>query len=394
MGQGRTREAWRATAVLVVTLATSCGGLAETGVITVGGDAGQAHDTGTRPSHPDATTRDTGGTKVDAGHDATTPKHDAALPKADSGVDAADAAPPCSSQCAVGDPCTTNVMCASDVCTLGACAPGATLFAGDLADGKLLRYTVAQDAGPSLSTEVDAAHANGAIVDPAGNLLVGDFTDGTLLRFRGPYGTIEPIGSLSGVEDPQALTRVDDEVWVANSGKGEIDRVAFGDGGAPMLEGKITDHITDDIRQIAWYAEARVAYVTLCCGTNDVLVLSVAADHTASLVATLTGNGLDNPNGVVVSPWNELFVANSGAGTILRYTLDASGNATPHGIIAGNGLSVPVAMAFTPWGELYVTNQGTNTLSRFTFDETHTVTPNGTFSPAPYVTGGWLWIAP
>lgn len=381
---------------MVVALAAGCGGLAETGVITQGGDAGRPHDGGSPPKTPDATRPDARATHVDAGHDATTPRHDAPPPRIDAGVgaDATDATPPCTSQCAVGAPCTANAMCASDVCTLGACAPGATLFAGDLADGKLLRYTVTQDAGPVLSTEVDAAHANGMMVDAVGDLLVGDFTDGTLLRFRGPYGTIMPIGSLSGIADPQALTGVDDEVWVANSGKGEIHCVAFADGGTPMLAGKITADITDDIRQVAWYAAARVAYVTLCCGTDDILVLSVNTSHAASLVTTLTGNGLDNPNGVVLSPWNELFVANSGAGTVLRYTLDASGNATPNGFIAGNGLSVPVGMAFTPWGELYVTNQGTNTLSRFTFDETHTVTPNGTFSPAPYVTGGWLWIAP
>jgi hypothetical protein len=392
-----------ASAILVA--GASCGSLVETGELSPETDGGHhPGDAETQRRHEAATSEagvearkeaaasDTGsGRSADA---STRPPDPDASSHVDAHKDAHDAAPACMADCATGTACTVNAACASGVCMDGTCAAGATLFAGDVMNGMVLRYTVTKTGAPVLSLAIASPHANAPIVAPSGELFVGDFTDGTLLRFLDPYGAPVANGSISGLADPQALVFVDHELWVANSGSGGVVQLAFGDAGAVSATKTFTSGLSQSIRGIAWDSAARVAYVPLCCGTNEIAMFSVAADDSTTALPTFVDTRLDNPNGIVLSPWNELFVANAGQNNVLRYTLDGAGNPTANGAVTGNGLSTPVSIAFTPWGEMYVTDQGTNMLSRFTFDSAHAVTPNGTFSPAPHVVGGWLYIAP
>jgi hypothetical protein len=392
-----------ATAVLLA--GGSCGSLVETGELSPATDGGhQPSDAATQRSREAATSdaralarkeaaaRDTGsGPSVDA---STKPPGPDAGAHADAKTDAHDAPPACTANCATGTACTVSSACASGVCTDGTCAAGATLLAGDVTNGMVLRYTVTKTGAPVLSLAIPSPHANAPIVAASGELFVGDFTDGMLMRFLDPYGTPVPNGSIPGLDDPQALVLVDHQLWAASSGSGSIVQLAFGDAGAASVAQTITSGLSEEIRGIAWNGAARVAYVTLCCGTDEIAMFSVAADDSTTALSVYRDTLLDNPNGIVLSPWNELFVANAGQDTILRYTLDDAGAPTANGAVTGNGLSTPVSIAFTPWGEMYVTDQGTNMLSRFAFDSAHTATPNGTFSPAPSIVGGWLYIAP
>jgi hypothetical protein len=73
----------------------------------------------------------------------------------------------------------------------------------------------------------------------------------------------------------------------------------------------------------------------------------------------ITGNGLNGPDGIVLTSWGELLVADYYGNTISRFSIDAQGNATSNGTISGNELSNPTSLALAPWGELFVGNQGT-----------------------------------
>ena len=103
----------------------------------------------------------------------------------------------------------------------------------------------------------------------------------------------------------------------------------------------------------------------------------------------LSGNGIANPEGLVLAPWGEMLVPNFGNGAggvasepgheLLRYALDSQGRPKANGTIQGNGLNGPCYAAFAPWGELFVVNTVDATISRFTFDSSHAVIPHGTF---------------
>jgi hypothetical protein len=99
-------------------------------------------------------------------------------------------------------------------------------------------------------------------------------------------------------------------------------------------------------------------------------------DGGAQPLATITTS---HPDGMVLMPWGELFVADLSDNSIERFLVDGQGNATPNGHITGNGLSSPLGIVLAPWGEIFVGNEGTGTLSRFTFDSSHTAVSNGTF---------------
>ena len=231
------------------------------------------------------------------------------------------------------------------------------------------------------------ASANYSAIGPTGELFVGSYGGGFIQRYLNPLTTLTPNGTIPGVSGPELVIFVDQQLWVANSGAGNIQQFSFNAAGVVANAGVISAGLNGNLRGIAWAPTSRVAYATLCCGTNTVQPYLVAANDTVTALTPFGGNGLSNPNGDVVTPWGELFIANSGANSIVRYSLSATGVATANGTITGNSLSTPVAMAFAPWGEMYVTNQGNNTLSRFTFDANHNATANGAFATAPYAAG-------
>jgi hypothetical protein len=120
---------------------------------------------------------------------------------------------------------------------------------------------------------------------------------------------------------------------------------------------------------------------------NQTPVLRFEVEDTGPLVpiSSIPANLLNDPDGVVFSPWGELFVGNrhgnvgGGTGSISRFTFDGSGNFIPNGTIT-NGLDSVHDMAFSPTGELFAVNSESNTVSRFIFDGANSAIPNGVIS--------------
>jgi hypothetical protein len=300
-------------------------------------------------------------------------------------------------------------------------AGAATMFLSDGISSAVYRYALRPGVDPVLNDTITVTApggtgtqqtATGMAMSPAGELFVADFSTGAIFRVLSPLGTPATNGSavVSGIGNPEEIRFVDDELWVPNVTSAcsttpeSIVRVGFDVQGNASLAGTVTAGSIGANRGMLWVAATRDLYIGQCDPVDAIQHYRVAADHSATALTPLTGNGLYNPHGMVLTPWGELIVANAGQAvspgmSLLRFTLDAQGNATPNGTISGNGLDFPIGLAFAPWGELFAVNQGTATLSRFTFDSVHAAVPNGTFViPGPTVAEqgglGWILIVP
>jgi hypothetical protein len=295
------------------------------------------------------------------------------------------------------------------------------MFLSDGISSAVYRYEVRPGADPVLNDTVTVAApggtgiqstAAGMAMSSAGELFVADLSTGGIFRFLSPLGTPMANGSavVTGIVNPEEIRFVDDELWVPNvtlacsTTPESIVRVAFDAQGNASAAGTVTTGSVGANRGMLWVPATRDLYLSQCDPVDAIQHYRVAADHTATALTAITGNGLYNPHGMVLTPWGELLVANAGLAVspgmaLLRFTLDSQGNATANGTIPGNGLNLPIGLAFAPWGELFAVNQGTGTISRFTFDSAHAAVANGTFHiPGPTVPQagglGWILIVP
>jgi len=259
----------------------------------------------------------------------------------------------------------------------------ATLFVADYGTGRVYRLALAANAEPVITNTLALTGALSPIVLANGDLLVSELAAGVLVRYATPLATPTANGSISGFglgPSMSKLAAVDGELWIVNPSGGNVTRLASVTQGAVSSPGTMP---ALNGRGLVFDATRRRAYVTECCGINTLLQFDVAADGTPTAVPPLSGIGLDNPHGMIVTPWSELFVANAGNGSIARFTLDPRGIPTPNGTITSNNLATPIDMALTPWGELLVTNLSNNMLSRFRFDSAHNALAVGSFPMPP-----------
>ena len=293
----------------------------------------------------------------------------------------------------------------------------ATMFLSDGISSAVYRYEVRPGADPVLNDTITVTApggpaaqqtATGMAMNADGELFVANYSSGSIFRFLSPLGTPVANGSavVTGIVNPEEIRFVDDELWVPNvtldcsTTPESIVRIAFDAQGAASAAGTVTTGSVGANRGMLWVPATRDLYVSQCASVNAIQHYRVAADRTATALTPITGSELNNPEGMVVTSWSELIVANSGPASnpgtsLLRLTVDAQGNATQNGLISGNGLNFPVGLAFTPWGELFAVNEATGTISRFTFDATHAAVPDGVVDiPGPTVTseGGLAWI--
>ncbi len=285
----------------------------------------------------------------------------------------------------------------------------ATMFLPNSLSNFVYRYAITPTGDPALSGMLALEHAQAVALSPGGELLVGDYSGSDrIYRIGKPLDALtagDPITGL-GLNWPQEMRFVDDELWVLNSADhactGEpqnITRVAFDGTGKASMAGTVTTGLTGANRGLLWVPATRDLFVTQCTPMDAIQHFRVATDHTVTALPAITGMGLANPHGMVMTAWGELLVANFNTRNILRFTVDAQGAATAAGSIDGNGLSSPVGMALTDWGELFVVNQGDGSVSRFTFAADHTAIPNGNFNThVPSQAGrygiGWIVLAP
>lgn len=286
----------------------------------------------------------------------------------------------------------------------------ATMFLSDGISSAVYRYALRPGVDPVLNDTITVTAPGGTgaqstltgmAMSSAGELFVGDLSTGGIFRFLSPLGTPTANGSVvvAGITTVEEIRFVDDELWVPNvtaaacsTTPESIVRVGFDAQGTASLAGTVTAAGSIGAnRGMLWVPATRDLYISQCYPVDTIQHYRIAADDTATLLTPITGNGLNNPSGLVLTPWGELLVANAGlAGSpgmaLLRFTLDSQGNATANGTIPGNGLNLPIEIAFAPWGELFAVNQGTGTVSRFTFDSAHAAVANGTFPiPGPTV---------
>ncbi len=359
---------------------TSGGG--STGASNTGVDAAQADRPATGDTQADAPIWDSQGGSTDSGAAADRQPTVDAVDAPVSGVDGA------SSDASAAEGGSTSV---------------ATMFISDSLNGAVYRFNVSPGSDPVLTGKLTSVSASGMAVLSTGELAVAQYTStGDILRFKSPQTTATPNGSISGLGTSyiEWLAVVDNELWADNTAylacstePESVVRISFDGQGTASAAGTVTAGLVGADRATLWDPTTRSFYVTQCSAANNpsgtfyIQHFQVAADHTATPLTAITGQGLDNPHGMVITPWGELLVANAGFASapgkqMLRFKLDSQGNVTPNGTVDDDSLNLPIDLAFAPWGELFVVNNGTATISRFTFDTAHNAKLNGTFQLA------------
>ena len=275
----------------------------------------------------------------------------------------------------------------------------ATFFVSDSINNAVYRFSLTPTTDPVLTATLHPAFQPAAIgLAPTGELLVAQNTDnGGIARYTKPLTTLTPNGSIDGLGTSRVwdMAIVDGELWAGNStlncstDPASIIRVKFDASGTASAAGTITTGLVGADRGLLWNPATRSLFVGQCYPVNVIQHYQVATDESVTVGDALSDNAINNPEGMVLSPWGELFVPNFGNGLggtasgpgkqLLRYTLDADGAPAPNGTIEGNGLNGPCYGSFTPWGELLVVNNVDGTLSRFTFDSSHSPIAHGTF---------------
>jgi hypothetical protein len=292
----------------------------------------------------------------------------------------------------------------------GSVVTTATMFLTNSISGAVYRYGIASGVAPVLNDTISgipsgsAAYgqttATGAAMSPAGELFVADLRDNSIYRFLSPLGTPTPNGTITGagLSNPEEMRFVDDQLWIPNlvatscsTSPENVVQVSFdAQGRASAISTPLAGSVASN-RGMLWVPATRDFYESACSPANSVQHYTVASDETVTALAPITGNGLNNPSGMAMAPWGELFVVNSGTSQLLRFTAN--------GTIVDPSFNNPIGIAFTPWGELYVVNQGSGTLSRFGFDSSHTATLVGSSSLQGPGAGNpsyfdWILIAP
>jgi len=390
---------------------------AKSGGSTAGVDAAVASTGGSTASSGGSTTS-TGGSTVSSGGTTSLGGSTAGVDAAVTSTGGADGGIDSSVTDSGGSTSSSDGSTGGDAASDSSVENTATLFLPDDIDMVVYRYNIAPGVAPVLADTI-SVHVQpvGAAVRPAtGELFVADDQAvATLYRFLSPLGTPATNGTITPalITYAESLTFVDDELWVPSATPGcttqsePIVRIAFDAQGNASVAGTVTIGSVGANRGSYWNPATRDLFVTQCQQLKQVQHYQVANDHSVKLLAPITATDMYNPSGVIVAPWGEIFVANAGTASetlhgtaILRFTLDAQGNATENGSITGNQLYTPTSLLFAPWGELIVINNSNQTMSRFTFDASHMASPSGTYKfqgsqSNPTFTGtGWATLVP
>ena len=279
----------------------------------------------------------------------------------------------------------------------GSIATTATMFLSNTLSGVVLRYGLAPGMDPIPNDTISlpsggSQTASGMAVSTWGELFVEDISAGAIYRFLSPFGTPVANGMITGVGPAQEIRFIDSQLWVMST---TLAQVSFdAQENASVTSTKVPGSLQSN-KGMLWVPAMRDLYVSQG-GANTIQNYHVGTDYSITQLAPITGNGLNNPHGMVMTPWGEMFVANGNGNSISRFTVDAQGNASPNGTITDTSFDSPLGLAFTPWGELFVVSQHSATLSRFSFDSSHTAaTLIDTFQlqgPTSLNQGGFAWI--
>jgi predicted outer membrane repeat protein len=182
----------------------------------------------------------------------------------------------------------------------------------------------------------------GAVADIGGNLFIAD-TKNNAIRRIAPDGQVTTL-ALTGLNAPAATAISPDgaTLYIADTGNDQVHAVA-------LVSGQVAPVATT--------------------GNNQIRAATLASGQ----VATITVTGLDKPSGVVVDPDGNLYIANTGASTIIKIAAGSetqttlAGTAGSAGTVDGIGASarfnLPTGLAASPDGAtLYVADTYNNTI--------------------------------
>jgi predicted outer membrane repeat protein len=218
-------------------------------------------------------------------------------------------------------------------------------------DGKTALVTYAGAAGTAGKTDGAIATASfnapaGAVADAGGNLFIAD-TENHAIRRIAPDGQVSTL-ALAGLVAPAATAISPDGaiLYIADPGSDQIHAVTLASG------------------QVA-----PVAAPAAITGNNQIRAAALASGQ----VATIAITGLNAPSGVAVDPDGNLYIANTGANTIIKIAAGSgaqttlAGSAGSAGTIDGTGASarfnLPTGLAVSPDGAtLYVADTCNNTI--------------------------------
>jgi sugar lactone lactonase YvrE len=119
---------------------------------------------------------------------------------------------------------------------------------------------------------------------------------------------------------------------------------------------------------------------------TEYLSTQLASSGAPQPAVTITGGGLNGPDGLAFDPSGNLWVSNATGSTVVEYAaqqLTVSGNPTPVIAISGSALSAPARLSFDVYGNLWVPNPALNTVVQFSAPQ---LRAGGSLTPAITIT--------
>ncbi len=280
------------------------------------------------------------------------------------------------------------------------CISGVATLLAASQNGIIYRYQIGQFGGvtglPAITNSSLNAPA-GLGINPNGELFVANrygvgAGNGSVSRFLDPAGTPLFNGVISnGFNTPHGVAFRDSELLAVDSWNNRVRRYTVAANGTTTELTPITTGLAGTAPRYVRVAADNEVFVSQCnCGGQNDVRRFLISGETITPNGTITGNGINNPHGIVFRSSGEMFVANYDGNSISRFTF-SNGVAIANGTITGNGLSNPVGLAFSPWGELFVANTTATLISRWTFASNGTATANGTIT-VPQSVGDLIFV--
>lgn len=276
-------------------------------------------------------------------------------------------------------------------------AQTATFFAAkdNATEYEVFRYQVTPTTAPVLQatiTDSSLIYPLGLTLSPAGELFVVNqgTQGGSVTHFLNPTGASAFNGNIStGSEATFYGAFRGNELFVVQRVSGVLRFILDPGTGTVTPNGQIP--ITPTIGEfrgvvVAPWGELFVSE----SGGNQTIIHRFTFDQSGNAYENTTGISdvnVGGTHGMAFSPWGELFVTSPSNNTIGRFIFDAGRNAAFNGSISEGNLSVPLDLAFAPWGELFVGNclcqpipvapGAYPGIARITFDAAHHPSNNG-----------------
>ncbi len=196
----------------------------------------------------------------------------------------------------------------------------------------------------------------------------------------GIIGSVAIAGQGSGaglVVDPGTQSKIG-STWQSPSG------VAVGPSGEVLVVDKTAG-------TLSYFAAGSATGTVIASGLAQPSAVTIAADGTA-YVATSTGTivqvpyagtvygtaatvvtGLRSPGGLIVDPGGSVYVANTGAGTVLRFANESGTRDFAVSSSVGSGFRAPAGLGFDASGNLFVADSSAGSIFRVTGTTTSAV---------------------